>query len=237
MVVLSMDVCKRPRIIISAAVTIDGRIATKAGDSKISSDIDMVRLHKLRASIDAILVGRNTMMHDDPLLTVRYATGKNPIRIILDPCGEIPSNSQILTTSGAVPTILVLTNNASVKDQRRLADFNIKIIQTGTERINLKWLVTELFEKYNIKTILVEGGGRTNWSFIKEDIFDEIILTVSPHIAGDGINFIHGDGFAQIHEGPSLHLKSAQTQGDEIVLHYTRHTTPHSDDELNCHKI
>lgn len=236
MVELPMEEYNRPHIIISAAVTIDGRIATKTGDSKISSDVDIIRLHKLRACTDAILVGRNTMLHDDPLLTVRRVPGRNPTRIILDPFGEIPSNSQILATCNTVPTILVLTSRANIKNQRRLAEFNIQIIQAGVERINLQWLAFELFRNYNIKTILVEGGGATNWSFIQEGLFDEIILTVSPYIVGDGINVINGEGFAHIRDGPPLHLKSVQPQGDEVILHYTRHITLHSGDESSYHR-
>lgn len=226
----------RPHVTISAAVTIDGRISTSTGDSKISSDMDIIRLHKLRARTDAILVGRNTMLCDDPLLTVRRVPGRNPIRIILDPFGEIPSNSQILTTCDAVPTILVLTNQTNLKNQQRLAEYNVQIIQVDTERIDLQWLASELFKNYNIKTILVEGGGSTNWSFIRAGVFDEIILTVSPHIAGDGVNVISGEGFDHICDSPSLHLKSVQSQGDEVVLHYTRYPTPHSDGESNYRK-
>ncbi|MXX20793.1 MAG: 2,5-diamino-6-(ribosylamino)-4(3H)-pyrimidinone 5'-phosphate reductase [Cenarchaeum sp. SB0661_bin_35] len=231
-----MAVYSRPHITISAATTIDGRIATKTGDSRISSNIDMIRLHRLRARTDAILVGRNTMLHDDPLLTVRYVSGQNPTRIILDPFGEILSNSQILTTCDLVPTILVLTSSADIKNQRRLAEFNVQIIQTGIERLDLQWLAHTLFQNYNIKTVLVEGGGATNWSFIQAGLFDEIILTISPHIAGGGISVMDGEGFARIHDSPSLHLKSIQPQGDEVVLHYTRNTIQHSGDGSDYHR-
>lgn len=79
----------RPRIILSTAISIDGKIATKTNDSKLSSKEDIKRLHKLRSKVDAILVGKNTVSRDDPILTVRYAKGKNPIRIILDSQGTI----------------------------------------------------------------------------------------------------------------------------------------------------
>ena len=216
-----MEKSDRPYVIISAAVTIDGRIATRTGDSRISSRMDLERLHRLRASSDAILVGRNTMLCDDPLLTVRHVTGKNPTRVVLDPLGEMPSDSQILNTCNNIPTILVLTGRADIKNQKRLANFNIEIVRSKTNRINPRWLALKLFER-NIKTLLVEGGGATNWTFIKENVFDEIILTISPYIAGNGTSVIHGEGFAQIQNSPSLHLKSIHPQGDEIVVRYTR---------------
>ncbi len=74
----------KPYVILSAATSIDGKIATRTGDSKLSSKQDSVRLHKLRSKVDAILVGKNTVLRDNPFLTVRYARGKNTIRIILD---------------------------------------------------------------------------------------------------------------------------------------------------------
>src|SRR3989338_6543970 len=73
----------RPHVILSAAISIDGKIATRLGDSKLSSKKDKIRLHRLRSKVDAILVGKNTIHRDDPLLTVRYVKGKNPTRIIL----------------------------------------------------------------------------------------------------------------------------------------------------------
>ena len=69
----------RPKIILSAAVSIDGKLATTTGDSKLSSKKDLIRLHKLRSKVDAILIGKNTVKKDDPLLTVRYSKGKTPL--------------------------------------------------------------------------------------------------------------------------------------------------------------
>ena len=92
-------------VILSAAISIDGKISTRKNDSKLSSKEDSIRLHKLRSKMDAILIGKNTLLRDDPLLTVRYAKGKNPIRIILDSKGSISKNSKIIKTSDAIPTI------------------------------------------------------------------------------------------------------------------------------------
>ncbi len=86
----------KPYVILSAAISIDGKISTRLGDSKLSSSEDFVRLHKLRSKVDGIIVGKNTVMKDDPLLTVRYTKGKNPVRIILDSKGDISSKSKIL---------------------------------------------------------------------------------------------------------------------------------------------
>ena len=86
-------------VILSAAISIDGKISTRINDSKLSSKEDSIRLHKLRSKVDAILIGKNTLLQDDPLLTVRHVKGKNPIRIILDSSGTISIKSKIIKTS------------------------------------------------------------------------------------------------------------------------------------------
>ena len=103
------------KIILSVAISVDGKIATRSGDSKLSSKRDLTRLHKLRSQVDAIIIGKNTVNKDDPLLTVRYSKGKNPIRIILDSCGTISNKSKILQTSNKVKTIIVVTKKITKK--------------------------------------------------------------------------------------------------------------------------
>ena len=110
----------RPHVILSAAISIDGKIATRLGDSKLSSKKDKIRLHKLRSKVDAILIGKNTVILDDPLLTVRYSKGKNPIRIILDSQGTISVNSRILQTSDKVPTIIVVSKKINKLNLEKL---------------------------------------------------------------------------------------------------------------------
>jgi 2,5-diamino-6-(ribosylamino)-4(3H)-pyrimidinone 5'-phosphate reductase len=80
-------------------MTVDGKISTSNGDSKISSREDLVRVHKLRASVDAIVVGISTILADDPRLTVRLVKGKNPVRVVVDSRGRIPIDSQIMRTA------------------------------------------------------------------------------------------------------------------------------------------
>jgi len=86
----------RPRIILSAAITLDGKLATRTGDSKLSSKKDKIRVHKLRRKDDAILIGKNTAKIDDPLLSAHNIKKKNPIRIILDSNATIRASSKIL---------------------------------------------------------------------------------------------------------------------------------------------
>ncbi len=211
----------RPKVILSAAMTLDGKIATKTGDSKLSSKQDKVRIHKLRSKVDAILVGLNTVKRDDPLLTVRYTQGKNPLRIILDSKANIDHKSQIIKTCKKIPTIIAVSKKASRKNVDKLKKYPLEIIITGNKLVNIKNLLRTLSKK-KIKTLLVEGGGTVNWEFDKQGLVDEIIITITPYLIGgkNAITLVDGDGFSLIKKATRLKLKKTCRLGNEIVLHY-----------------
>ena len=213
----------RPHVILSAAISVDGKIATKTGDSNLSSKIDKIRVHKLRSKVDAILIGQNTLQRDDPVLSVRYAKGRNPIRIILDSRGKISSKSKIIKTCNKIPTILAVSKNISNKNLQRLKKYPLEIIVTGENKVNLKQLLKQL-EKRKIKKLLLEGGGTVNWEFIKQGLFDEIIVTVTPFLIGGtkSISLVQGLGFSKISKSTKLKLKKIKQQKNELVLHYTK---------------
>ena len=213
----------RPLVILSAAVSIDGKIATKRGDSNISSKKDLTRLHKLRSKVDAILIGTNTLHMDDPILNVRYVKGKDPVRVILDTKGTISTKSKILKTCKKIPTIIVVSKMISQRDLLRLQSFSLDVVVLGTYKIDISKLMKVLLEK-NIKTLLVEGGGTINWEFIEKNLFDRLIVTVSPKIIGgsESISFIQGEGFSKISRSPKLKLDKIQRIENEVVLYYSK---------------
>ena len=213
----------RPYVILSGAISVDGKIATKTGDSKLSSKQDSIRLHKLRSKVDAILVGKNTVLVDNPLLTVRHTIGKNPTRIILDSKGILSNKSKILQTSDKVKTIIVVSKQISKLNFEKLNKFPVEIIIAGKNSINIKLLLKKLLEK-KIKTILVEGGGTINWEFVKHNIFDELIITISPFVIGgnNSVSLVEGEGFRKISKSPNLRLKSTKRLKNHFVLHYTK---------------
>ena len=209
-------------VILSAAISIDGKISTRANDSKLSSKEDKIRLHKLRSKVDAILIGKNTLLQDNPVLTVRHTKGKNPIRIILDSKGTIPISSKIIKTSNKIPTIIVVSKKITDTNLLKLKKLPIEIIVAGENSVNLKLLMKKLSTK-NIKTILVEGGGTVNWEFIKNNIFNELIVTLSPYlIGGNSTSFVEGTGFAKIINSPNLKLKSIKRLKNHLVLNYLK---------------
>ena len=210
-------------IILSAAISIDGKISTRSNDSKLSSQEDSTRLHKLRSKVDAILIGKNTMLQDDPLLTVRHTKGKNPTRIILDSKGTISKNSKIIKTSDKIPTIIAVSKKISKVNLSKLKKLPVEIIISGENSVNLKLLMKKLATK-KIKTILVEGGGTVNWEFIKNNIFDELIITLSPYLIGgnDATSLVEGKGFAKIVNSPNLKLKSVKRLKNHLVINYIK---------------
>ena len=212
-----------PYVILSAAISIDGKISTRTNDSKLSSKNDSIRLHKLRSKVDAILIGKNTLLQDDPLLTVRHTKGKNPIRIILDSKGTISINSKIIKTSNKIPTIVAVSKKISKVNLSKLKKLPIEIIVAGENSVNLKLLMKKLSNK-KIKTILVEGGGTVNWEFIKNNLFNELIVTLSPFLIGgnDATSFVEGKGFAKISNSPNLKLKSIKRLKNYLVLNYIK---------------
>jgi 2,5-diamino-6-(ribosylamino)-4(3H)-pyrimidinone 5'-phosphate reductase len=210
-------------VILSAAISVDGKISTRSNDSKLSSQEDTIRLHKLRSKVDAILIGKNTLLQDDPLLTVRHTKGKNPTRIILDSKGTISKNSKIIKTSDKIPTIIAVSKKISNVNLSKLKKLPVEIIISGENSVNLKLLMKKLSTK-KIETILVEGGGTVNWEFIKNNIFDELIITLSPYLIGgnDATSLVEGKGFSKIVNSPNLKLKSVKRLKNHLVINYIK---------------
>ena len=211
----------RPRVIFSAAITLDGKLATRNGDSKLSSKKDKIRVHKLRSKVDAILIGKNTVKIDDPLLSVHNIKKKNPIRIILDSNATISTSSRILKTCSKIPTVIVVTKKAQKKNLQKLEKFPVQIVVCGNNTVSIKKLLVVL-KKKGIKNILVEGGGATNWAFVKENLVDEAIITITPYLVGGmtATTLVDGDGFSTITKSIRLKLKNVKKMKNEVVLHY-----------------
>jgi 2,5-diamino-6-(ribosylamino)-4(3H)-pyrimidinone 5'-phosphate reductase len=217
---------------INGAMTVDGKIATASGDSKISSKEDLVRVHKLRASVDAVVVGISTILADDPRLTVRLVRGKNPVRVIVDSKGRIPIDCQIIRTASRMTTIVAVTDQAPEEKIHKLEDMGAQVLVISEGKkgqsaavphgVNLKELFRRL-EKMGLKKILVEGGGELNWSLLRLGLVDELTITVAPKIAGGRLatTLVEGDGVDEIAQGIRLQLKRLeQKKTGELVLHY-----------------
>lgn len=212
---------KRPYVIINCASSSDGKIATVSRkQTKISSAEDMRRVHRLRSSADAILVGIGTILADDPHLTVKkkhlknVKRMKNPLRIVLDSKGRIPSGARVL--DGKAETLVVLAK----KPKKEIK--NAEIILCGKKgKIYLKKLMSILNRK-GVKKLLVEGGGEVIWSFLKEKLADELKIFVGNVVIGGrrAPTIADGHGAKSIDEVINLKLKNVRKLGGGVLLEY-----------------
>lgn len=211
----------RPRVTLSAAISIDGKIATRTGDSALSSRRDLARVHRLRASHDAILVGIGTVLADDPLLTVRLARGTNPVRVILDSRARLPASSRIARTCGEVRTIAAVSRAAPPRRVAALRKMGIEVAAAGRERASPRAALARLW-RLGVRSVLLEGGSRANWAMVRAGLVDEAVLCVAPRLLGGAgaPGLLGGAGFARVATAPRATLASARLQGGELVVRY-----------------
>ncbi len=216
---------ERPYIIINCAMSLDGKIALPTKKQvKLSSLEDFKRVHELRNYCDAVLVGVNTVLIDNPNLTVKpeyVLKPKNPIRIILDTHGRVEKDA--LVFNGKAPTYIVMGDKYSGSGQS-FPNSEILFCPVSEDGcIDLFKLVVILRTK-GIENILVEGGGTVIYSFIKNRLFDEISIYMSPKIIG-GANtptMVGGEGFYTEDELVELRLYSFERLGDGILIKYLK---------------
>ena len=204
-------------------MSIDGKITTRKNDSSISSKIDWVRVHKLRSTVDGIVIGISTVLKDDPMLNVRYAkTVKNPARIIIDSKARIPLDSRIMRSSRKIQTFVAVTHDASLKKIKEIEKKGAKVLVIGRKKVNIINLFQQL-EKVGLKKVLVEGGGEINWSVLKLGLVNELIVTIAPIVIGgrDAKTLVEGEGISYIYNAIRMKLvKSIIQDKKEIVLIY-----------------
>jgi 2,5-diamino-6-(ribosylamino)-4(3H)-pyrimidinone 5'-phosphate reductase len=204
-------------------MSIDGKIALSTGKPmKLSSQEDFKRVHELRNYSDAILVGIETIIKDDPKLTVKsefIKSPKNPIRIVLDTHGRTPRNANVL--DGSAPTFIVVGE----KYRNKNFDFSpadvIYCAIAHEDYIDLGKLLKILKEK-NIDNLLVEGGSTVIYNFLRNNLVDEMYIFVSPVIIG-GItspSLAGGAGASNIYDVIKLDLLSFKQLGDGFLFNF-----------------
>lgn len=195
----------------------DGKIALRSRrQTRISDDEDKKRVHKLRNSVDAILVGVETVISDDPKLTVseKYVKApKHPVRIVLDSDGRTPAGALVL--NGAARTIIV-TNEKCTKTFP-----NAEVVRCGKDEVDLGRLMTVLEDK-GIRKMLVEGGSKVIWSFLRARIADEVCIFIGSMIIGGDTSPTPagGQGASDEKDVVQLRLKSADVLGSGVLVRY-----------------
>ena len=209
---------KRPYVVINCAMSADGKIASPSGKQmRISCDEDIKRMYELRNECDAVLVGINTVLSDDPKLTIKEKYVKNPkqpIRIVLDTNCKTPIDS--LVVNNLAKTLIISRKQCD----KKFGD-NVEVIECGTNKdgvIDLEKLMEILYNK-DIKKLMVEGGGTIIWNFLKYGFVDDFYVYVGPMIIG-GKDTPTIAGGKKIDENSNLKLVETKTIGPGTLLHY-----------------
>ncbi len=215
---------KEPYVILNSAMTLDGKIATKTGSSEISGKEDLLRVHELRKDVDAIMVGINTVITDDPKLTVHKIPAKkhdNPLRIVIDSKARTPIHSRVLNSDAH--TIIATTeaaNLAHVKELNKKAE----VLICGRNIVDLDDLMIKLSSK-GVKTIMLEGGSTLNYSMLKSGLVSEVRVCIAPMIAGgkEAKTLADGVGVDNMNDSVKLKLKKSYMLGEDIIVEYYVH--------------
>ena len=219
---------KRPFVILKCAATLDGRIATRTGDSRwVTGPAARQRVHQIRHAVDAIMVGKETVIKDDPSLTTRLdgQAGSDPVRIILDTHLSISPQAQVLHLESKAGTILVKGDAPETEADRTrresLVAQGAKIIETPLKdgRIDLDYLMVNLGQA-GITSLLIEGGGRVLASALAAKIADKIIWFYAPKILGgdDGVPMCRGTGPTLMQDCYMVTHLNVETIGDDVMI-------------------
>ncbi len=211
---------ERPFVILKNALTLDGKIATKSGDSRwISGEESRLLVHKLRDKVDGILVGIGTVLADNPRLTTRLPDdGRDATRIILDSKLRIPLDANLVVEDSSASTIIITTSKGNNDKKERLQELGVEVIEIGAE-INLEDVLKEL-GKREFSSLLVEGGSRINTAFLEGGLVDKVYYFIAPKIIGgeDAIQAVAGRGVERVKDGIKIIDKEVKMLGEDILL-------------------
>ncbi len=210
-----------PFVTLKMAQSLDGKIASRTGSSRwISGKKAREWVHGLRSESDAVLVGKNTLLRDDPRLTVRNGkVTKSPWRIVLDSNGEISKSARIFDQKGQ--TILVCSDKKTKDVIKKFKGKNVTILPVKEKngRVNLAQLLKHL-GSLGISSLLVEGGGEVAWSFIEGNFVDKLYWVIAPKIIGgrDAKTSIEGDGVTLLDNAPKVRPSAIQFLGEDLLF-------------------
>ncbi|ACX53061.1 riboflavin biosynthesis protein RibD [Ammonifex degensii KC4] len=176
---------REPFVVLKVAMTLDGKIATSTGEARwITGPEARAYVHELRDTYDAILVGKGTVLKDDPSLTARLPGARDPVRVILSSLADLPLSARVLNLNSSAPTWVAVTEQAPPSRIKALQGKGAEVLVCGPgPQVDLKLLLKELGRR-EITGVLVEGGGTVNASFLANRLVDKVIWMVAPKIFG-----------------------------------------------------
>lgn len=214
------------KIILFSEISLDGKLTVGKRSSKELlenlSEEETNLIQKFRKNYDAILVGSETVRIDNPNLTYRAAKNDSPIRIILSNKLNFSFKESIFTDD--YPTVVV-TDSKDEEKLKQIASLNKEVLRVSAADLkDMNKLSAILENKLGIKSLLVEGGGLTNWSFLKGNLFDEVHLLQFPILIGgrDTPTLVDGEGFSEVDLCINYHLKQIEQYKTSLYLSFTR---------------
>ncbi|MBM6619938.1 bifunctional diaminohydroxyphosphoribosylaminopyrimidine deaminase/5-amino-6-(5-phosphoribosylamino)uracil reductase RibD [Bacillus suaedaesalsae] len=211
---------KKPYVTLKTALTLDGKTASHTGSSQWITGVEAREdVHKYRHTHDAILVGVNTVLKDDPSLTTRLPNGGlHPTRIVLDHHLRTPLDAKLVNDQEST-TWIVVNSHVTEEQMAPFIDRGVKIIQQAGEKIDIPSLLEKLGE-LSITSILVEGGSEVNGSFLQHHAFNQVVTYIAPKLIGGKLapGFIGGTGIADMNDAAQLQYKSIEQLGEDIKI-------------------
>lgn len=218
---------KRPYVLIKTAMSLNGKIGSRAKKRIVlSNKEDMRTVDALRGKYDAILVGKTTIKKDNPRLVLKFSEHtrarltrglpKHPVKVTLSTLCDLNPRSSFFT-AGDAEKFVFTTNLALTKNIKRI-NAHARVFRAGEKRVNIKKMLATLY-KHGIRKLMVEGGGRTNYEFLKANCVDELRVAVAPIIIGeaDAPTIAYGNNLLRT---LNFNLKSAERLGEMVVLRY-----------------
>ena len=204
-----------PHVLAKWAMTLDGKIATRTGDSRwVSSDASRAFLHRLRDRYQAILVGSNTALRDDPTLR---GDKTRPVRIVLDSMARIPLDSRVIATAREQRIVIAVSTSAPPEKVRALKRAGAEVVQLEVMDVRV---LMELLAKDGLHSILVEGGGEVHSSMFDAGVVDEVCVFVAPKVVGgrDAKTPVEGAGLERMAQALALSEVTVDRIGDDVVV-------------------
>jgi diaminohydroxyphosphoribosylaminopyrimidine deaminase/5-amino-6-(5-phosphoribosylamino)uracil reductase len=214
----------RPWILLKVAQSLDGRIALANGQSRwITGEEARTEVHRLRAQLDAVMVGSQTVLEDDPELTVRYVAGRNPLRIVVDSHLRISPEAKVLQQEEHSRTWVLATSGASREKRRRIEKTGAEIIMcpAGSDgKVDLPEAMKRLAER-EVTSLFVEGGGTLHASFVRAGLYDKFIVAIAAKLIGaEGRPAVWELGLTDLEQAPRFVIRRNRRIGKDIWLEF-----------------
>ncbi len=215
---------KRPRVLLKAAMSLDGKIATRTGRSQwITGPEARIAVHRMRHYWPAILVGIGTVLADDPSLSARSESEayRQPYRIIVDALAETPLAARVLDANLGGPTIIAVNSTADVEKRRALENMGVRVLETrgAEDRIDLSDLLAKLY-RLGIDGVLVEGGSAIHGGFLDAGLVDEVAFFIAPKLIGgqSAKSVIGGEGTEALASVTRLDHMDTAYHGEDLLI-------------------